>query len=656
MAYDYFTQPQGPSINVSLFQDAAESGIRQGKASPSGFTAAVQGLKEGVEFGQQVEANNQNAQIRQNTIDQLPARNAAQAVQDERQKLALETERLNGVAQQATADEQLLIANKTAELKAAEATQKLEDFTNKDAIGKALASGDGAALNDILTNPKYKGTLLRDTDFAQQVLGQAANTPGVDPAIYKAANSSLSAIETQKRLQKQFEQETQLKAQYAAKNEEKFRDASALIEANPTLASIIDESKQNPDAYDYRKLQLYPKGSVKINDGLLQLQANGADVALEEDPDNKDKSYVLAYGNKVIDVVPDIEARDYAQQLRSYKVGKQVRGAYVPTSKSAKQELAPDAAQGAPTPTPTFSSNATPAVNQNILEAAAARNKERFAKAQASGQANTYTTLQAKGRSMVQQKAPPVAPISTPQNTPIPQGTPAVTQAVPTPAPVSSTGASAGAPVAFKQINTHLSDLMGGADVQLNVGLKTSPVSYETVAIVNALPAMKNRSALLKGLVSVESAGNPNAVSPAGAVGLTQLMKGAASDVGLSAEDRTNPEKNVNAGEQYYSRMEKQISKAYADQGYSITPDPRVVLAAYNGGAKYIVNAISKGIVSWEDTKEYLKTVKSDKKLKENLAYPDKVILASIPYIQGGNASDDAYVKSLLGHGIIELA
>ena len=645
MAYNFFTQPQGPSISASLFQDAAESGIRQGKASPSGFTAAVQGLKEGIEFGQQVEANNQNAQIRQNNIDQAPARNAAQAVQDERQKLALETERLNGVAQQATADEQLLIANKTAELKANEATQKLEDFTNKDAIGKALATGDGAALNDILTNPKYKGTLLRDTDFAQQVLGQAANTPGVDPAVYKAANASLSAIETQKRLQKQFEQETQLKAQFAAKNEEKYRDASALIEANPALASIIDESKQNPDAYDYRKLQLYPKGSVEIGEnGDLKLGLNGVDVATVDASDSKDKSYVLAYGNKVIDVVPDIEARDYAQQLRSYKVGKQVRGAYVPTNKpSATQELPSDSAQSAPTPT------VAPTDNQNIIDIAAKRNAERFAKAQSSGQANTYTTLQAKGRSMVQQKAPPVDPISTPQNIPIPQGTPAVTQAVPTPAPTPT-------PVTNKQASVHLSSLMGGADVTINTSLSKSPVSYQTVANVNALPAMKNKSALLKGIVSIESAGNPNAVSPAGAVGLTQLMPGAASDVGLAAEDRTNPELNVNGGEQYYKGLEKQISKAYADQGYSISPDPRVVLAAYNGGAKYIINAISKGYVTWEDTKEYLKTVKSDKALKENLSYPDKVILASIPYIQGGNASDDAYVKSLLGFGIIELA
>lgn len=647
MAYDYFTQPQGPSISVSLFQDAAESGIRQGKASPSFFKSAVEGLKEGVEFGQKVQANEQAAQINQNTINQLPARNAAQAVQDERQRLALETDRLNAEAAQKNKDSGLLASNLKAQAEALKAQEQLDDLVNAKTIADLAVSQDGQAINAALQDPKLKGTLIRNSDLAIKLLGTAANAPGVDQNILKSARASYDAIEQQKARQKQLEQEASLKAQYAVKNEEKYQDALALIEANPVLAGVISESENSPDAYDYRKLQLYPKGSVKIGaNGDLELGANGIDVATVDPLDNKDKSYVLTYGNKILDTIPDLEARDYAQKLRDYKIGKQVRGAYVPTSKpSTVQELPADAAQAAPM------LNATASTNQNIIDMAAKRNADKFAKAQASGQANTYTTLQAKGRSMVQQKAPPIDPISTPQNIPIPAGTPAVTQAVPTPAPTPTPTA-----VTTKEANVHLSSLMGGADVRLNTGISKSPVSYKTIAAVNALPALKNKSALLKGIVSIESAGNPNAVSPAGAVGLTQLMEGAASDVGLSAEDRTNPELNVNGGEQYYKGLEKQVAKAYADQGYSITPDPRVVLAAYNGGAKYIINAISKGYVTWEDTKEYLKTVKSDKALKENLSYPDKVILASIPYIQGGNASDDAYVKSLLGFGIIELA
>ena len=45
-----------------------------------------------------------------------------------------------------------------------------------------------------------------------------------------------------------------------------------------------------------------------------------------------------------------------------------------------------------------------------------------------------------------------------------------------------------------------------------------------------------------------ESRLKPEAVSPAGAVGLCQLMKGAAQDAGLSPHERTDPRKNIKAG------------------------------------------------------------------------------------------------------------
>jgi len=44
-----------------------------------------------------------------------------------------------------------------------------------------------------------------------------------------------------------------------------------------------------------------------------------------------------------------------------------------------------------------------------------------------------------------------------------------------------------------------------------------------------------------------ESRLKPEAISPAGAVGLCQLMQGAAQDAGLSPGQRTDPEKNIKA-------------------------------------------------------------------------------------------------------------
>jgi len=52
----------------------------------------------------------------------------------------------------------------------------------------------------------------------------------------------------------------------------------------------------------------------------------------------------------------------------------------------------------------------------------------------------------------------------------------------------------------------------------------------------------------LKAQCYQESRLKPEAVSPAGAVGLCQLMKGAAQDAGLSPHERTDPKKNIKAG------------------------------------------------------------------------------------------------------------
>lgn len=73
-------------------------------------------------------------------------------------------------------------------------------------------------------------------------------------------------------------------------------------------------------------------------------------------------------------------------------------------------------------------------------------------------------------------------------------------------------------------------------------------------------------------LFMTESGGNPNAVSPKGAVGLGQLMPDAAKEMGLRKEERTDPVKNIRASLGYLS---KQMQKY---------KDPEKAAAAYNWG------------------------------------------------------------------------
>ncbi|RZJ44932.1 MAG: lytic transglycosylase domain-containing protein [Brevundimonas sp.] len=75
---------------------------------------------------------------------------------------------------------------------------------------------------------------------------------------------------------------------------------------------------------------------------------------------------------------------------------------------------------------------------------------------------------------------------------------------------------------------------------------------------------------LLHALVLVESAYRPDAISPAGAAGLTQLMPGTAADLGVT--DRFDVEENLAGGADYLARQLLRFG------------DLRLALAAYNAG------------------------------------------------------------------------
>lgn len=75
---------------------------------------------------------------------------------------------------------------------------------------------------------------------------------------------------------------------------------------------------------------------------------------------------------------------------------------------------------------------------------------------------------------------------------------------------------------------------------------------------------------LLHALVATESAYRPDALSPAGAGGLTQLMPGTARELGV--RDRYDPQENVRGGARYLAQQIVRFE------------DLRLALAAYNAG------------------------------------------------------------------------
>lgn len=98
---------------------------------------------------------------------------------------------------------------------------------------------------------------------------------------------------------------------------------------------------------------------------------------------------------------------------------------------------------------------------------------------------------------------------------------------------------------------------------------------------------------LLHALVIVESAYRPNAVSPAGAGGLTQLMPGTAADLGVA--DRFDIEQNLSGGADYLARQLLRFG------------DLHLALAAYNSGPGRVARV--GRIPNIEETRNYVSSV-----------------------------------------------
>ncbi len=101
--------------------------------------------------------------------------------------------------------------------------------------------------------------------------------------------------------------------------------------------------------------------------------------------------------------------------------------------------------------------------------------------------------------------------------------------------------------------------------------------------------------ALLHAVIRAESAYNPAAVSPKGAVGLMQLMPETAARFGV--RDRYNPSENIEAGARYLRQLINMFQS-----------DIRLAVAAYNAGEKNVIKYGNK-IPPFQETQAYVTRV-----------------------------------------------
>lgn len=636
MAYSSIVPTNGPVVPISLFPEAMQAGAAVGNATKTPVQALAEGVTKGI-------ANYQEFQINQAKIDEIPL-----DMEIKRQTLLNEQARLELNQAQLEASK----ANQALKLEAErnDLEMKATVTRGKTEINNGLAKGD---YESIFTSPNAQAALNEDKEYAKNTIGVmlGATNPDGSPKVQGAKRDQLI---TQLDAMRKYEIDSR-----RAETDAKFRE-KLLEKYNADVEKVIDDPELSeafgnlPLSAALSRVEIVPAGTRKTTEDGRVLPGTS-----KTPPDGVVEEYDVIRDGKLTG--QKIKTK---QAIENFNKLKRSHGQLFADNQQAapaepkKEQADPNAPGGANNPYPIgfeWMGNApkqeagVPIVpikgNSNIIEQRRADFNE-LAKKNPQGLPGGSLEEQLKLRNAeIRERVSRMnQPADTNKDAPWNFDTKvdAKIGVAPVPASVAASAmAQAYFPKAKEAVFGALGKLIGlntkVSKVDLNVPLTMDEGTWKRV---NTDPILAPEPAIIKGLVSTESSGRHDAVSPTGVRGYAQVTKAVAAQYGLN---RDIPEENLLAGKKYLF-----------DNLVVFNGNLKLALAAYNAGPGLMRQAVREtGSTDWTEIKKYLKTVLSDAKYREVENYPDKVISNAMHFIQDGRDIDKNFAQLLVENDIV---
>lgn len=293
MAYNIFSQPTGPNIDVNLFPSVANQGVDAGNALGTPLSNILEGGLKGYKEGVAIRGELQQQELRQRQIDQLPK-------QQELDDLKLREARIKVAAEEDAYQQDL--QNRSREVEFLEALRNSDPLTQKN----------------LVLGGQYADVFSRNKDLYTQSLQRTLNNPTLNEG---EQSQVLLALNKESLLREAGER--------AQKNREVFSAAKVDLENDTLTKQLATQLKGlTPEQYP-DNVQMFPAGKYKVDPSTNRLLKDNLGNLVQD----------AAYDSKVGSSYVDVFSKDGTRLVEAQDAGSQkVYNSYIKARNEASGE------------------------------------------------------------------------------------------------------------------------------------------------------------------------------------------------------------------------------------------------------------------------------------------------------------------------------